>query len=240
MVTETVENYLKAVETLSRQGEVGVARLAQELRLTKGTVTSMVQRLARRGLLRAPRYGSVSLTPLGRRKALDVLRRHRIIECFLVRYIGLDWTEVHVEAERLEHALSPRVLNRLDALLGHPSRDPHGDPIPTARGHLRVAKEVPLDRLATGARARIERVMHQSPRFLRTAASCGLLPGAAVVVMQSASGASGVQLRIGRRAPVRVGRSIAQRVMAVEVEQPRLRRRASRAARATDRKVGVA
>lgn len=240
MATETVENYLKAVESLSRTGEVGVARLAQALGLTKGTVTSMVQRLARRGLLRAPRYGSIALTTQGRRKALDVLRRHRIIECFLVRFIGLDWSEVHAEAERLEHALSPRVLERLDALLGHPSQDPHGDPIPSARGRIRAVQGVPLDCLPTGTAARVARVMHQSPQFLRKAARCGLRPGASLVVMQAASGVGGVQLRIGRNAPIRVRRSMARLVTAVEVNVKR--RPAARVSqdRAPARKVGAA
>ena len=217
MATETVENYLKTVESLSRTGEVGVARLAQELGLTKGTVTSMVQRLARRGLLRAPRYGSISLTAQGRRKALDVLRRHRIIECFLVRFIGLDWSEVHAEAERLEHALSARVLERLDGLLGHPSQDPHGDPIPSAHGRLRAAQGVPLDCLPAGAAARVERVIHQSPQFLREAARCGLRPGASIVVIRAAAGMAGMQLRIGQGALIRVKRSMARLVTAVQV-----------------------
>lgn len=223
MATETVENYLKAVESLSRTGEVGVVRLAKELGLTKGTVTSMVQRLARRGLLRAPRYGNIVLTAQGRRKALDVLRRHRIIECFLVRFIGLDWSEVHAEAERLEHALSPRVLRRLDGLLGHPSRDPHGDPIPSARGRVRAAQGVPLDSLPTGSTARVERVMLQSTQFLREAARYGLRPGAGIVVMQAASGAAPLRLRVGRSAPIRLRRSTAKLVTAVEVKAQRRR-----------------
>jgi len=216
--TETVENYLKAIESLSRNGEVGVVRLAHELGLTKGSVTSMVQRLTRRGLLRAPLYGSISLTPEGRRKALDVLRRHRIIECFLVDFIGLDWSEVHAEAERLEHALSPRVLRRLDVLLGHPSQDPHGDPIPTAQGGVRAAAGVPLDRLVAGTHARVERVMHQSPKFLREAARYGLRPGAAVVVMSAAPKSATVRLRISRGAPIQIRRTVARLVTAVIVK----------------------
>ena len=234
--TETVENYLKAIESLSRNGEVGVVRLAHELGLTKGTVTSMVQRLTRRGLLRAPLYGSISLTPQGRRKALDVLRRHRIIECFLVDFIGLDWSEVHAEAERLEHALSLRVLRRLDVLLGHPSQDPHGDPIPTARGGVRSVAGVPLDRLVAGTRARVERVMHQSPKFLREAARYGLRPGATVVVMAAAPNSADVRMRVCGGTPTQIRRSMARLVTVVIVKPKRTKViRSSQARRSSQR-----
>jgi len=239
VATETVENYLKAVESLSRGGEVGVARLAKELALTKGTVTSMVQRLARRGLLRAPRYGSITLTAEGRRQALDVLRRHRIVECFLVRFLGLDWSEVHAEAERLEHALSARVLERLDGLLGRPSKDPHGDPIPSARGRLHSAQGVSLDCLPTGSVARIERVMHQAPQFLREAARCGLRPGASIVVVQAARGVTPMRLRIGHDMPISLRRSMAQRVMAQGVGTKKRRAGKDRQRHLTARKVKV-
>jgi len=185
MVTETVENYLKAIHTLcgeSPNGETGVARLAAMLGVTKGTATSMVKRLAGSRLVNAQRYGGVALTARGARAALDILRRHRIVETFLVQTLGLDWSVVHPEAERLEHAISPAVLAALDSHLGHPAIDPHGDPIPDAHGRMRVPGGEPLSTFPAGSRVRISRVTDQDAAFLSFVARHGLKPGAAATV----------------------------------------------------------
>ncbi|HYD01722.1 MAG TPA: metal-dependent transcriptional regulator [Phycisphaerales bacterium] len=186
MATETVENYLKALLTLcdeSPTGEAGLARLAALLGVTKGTATSMVKRLSEGKLVKAERYGGITLTPKGRRAATDVIRRHRLIETFLVRTLKLDWSVVHAEAERLEHAVSPTVIDAIDALLGHPSVDPHGDPIPDNSGRLRAAHSRPLSACATGERVRVARVTDQEGAFLAFAARHGLRPGARVAVL---------------------------------------------------------
>jgi DtxR family Mn-dependent transcriptional regulator len=171
MATETVENYLKALYTLCREsptGEAGMTRLAAAVGVTAGTVTTMVKRLAAGKFVRYKRFGGVSLTSKGNRAALDIIRRHRLIETFLVETLKLDWSVVHGEAERLEHAVSPAVLAALDALLGHPAADPHGDPIPDAKGRLRKTLPlVPIGDCKPGARVRLARVLNQGAEFLR-------------------------------------------------------------------------
>ena len=134
--SSTVENYLKAIlqaqQRLDGEGAlVPMGRLAQALGITPGTATTMVKALADAQLVAYAPYAGVRLTPNGERLATMVLRRHRIVELFLVEVLGLSWTEVHDEAERLEHAVSDRVIEAMDVMLGRPDADPHGDPIPT-------------------------------------------------------------------------------------------------------------
>lgn len=180
MASSTVEDYLKAIYTLQREdpgGEATVVRLAAALGVTKGTVTTMVRRLRERGLADAERYGGITLTHAGRELAIGMVRRHRILETFLVETLGLDWSEVHAEAERLEHAMSDRVLERLSAFLGDPELDPHGDPIPSADGRVAEGATRPLSSLGVGDRARVARVDDADPRLLESLAAGGLVPG---------------------------------------------------------------
>ncbi len=198
MPSETVENYLKAVYTLSSESpgaEATVTKVAALVGVTAGTATAMLQKLAAGKLLRYQRYGAAKLTAKGEKAALDVLRRHRIVEQFLVQVVGLDWSEVHEEAERLEHAVSPRLLERLDALLGRPRSDPHGDPIPDAQGKVAVRPHTPLSAAAPGARVTIARVLDQSPDFLRFLETHALRPGRIVSVESSDAAAQAMTLR---------------------------------------------
>jgi DtxR family Mn-dependent transcriptional regulator len=186
MATETVENYLKAILTLSDEspdGEAGLARLAAVLGVTKGTATSMVKRLAEGRMVKAERYGGIRLTLKGRRAAVDVIRRHRLLETFLVRTLKLDWSVVHAEAERLEHAVSPTVIDAIDALLGHPAADPHGDPIPDRDGKVRPCASRPLCDCTVGSTVHVARVTDQDGAFLAFAARHGLRPGVSVKVL---------------------------------------------------------
>jgi DtxR family Mn-dependent transcriptional regulator len=188
MATETVENYLKALLTLSEEsptGEAGLVRLAAVLGVTKGTATSMVKRLAEGRLVKAERYGGITLTAKGRRAATDVLRRHRLLETFLVRTLKLDWSVVHAEAERLEHAVSPAVIDAIDALLGHPGADPHGDPIPDKSGRTRASTSRPLSACVQGDKMRLVRVTDQQGGFLAFAARHGLMPGARLAILDA-------------------------------------------------------
>lgn len=138
MPSSTVENYLKAIHHLgAKEGDVvAVGAIAEELEVTPGTVTTMMKHLGSRALVEyLPRRG-VRLTLSGREAAMRVLRRHRLVELFLVEVLGLDWAEVHEEAEVLEHVISDRLLARIDEMLGHPVADPHGSPIPDAQGRM--------------------------------------------------------------------------------------------------------
>ena len=139
MPTSTVEDYLKHIllAAQERPGErVATGQIAARLQLSPGTVTAMLKALADSGLVDYEPYGGASLTGAGQQLATHVLRRHRLIELFLVEVVGLDWAEVHAEAEQLEHAVSDRLIERMDDMLGSPTVDPHGDPIPTPTGVL--------------------------------------------------------------------------------------------------------
>jgi DtxR family Mn-dependent transcriptional regulator len=180
MPTSTVENYIKQLYLLQQQAPealVPLGKLAGALGVVPGTVTTMVRTLADAGLVQyEPRTG-VSLTPAGDKLALHVLRRHRLVELFLVRILGLDWSEVHEEAEELEHVISEKVLERIDALLGRPTVDPHGDPIPDAEGQVAQRAMRPLGECIAGETIRVERINNQDGQFLRMVTELGLLPG---------------------------------------------------------------
>jgi len=184
MATITVENYLKHVLLLSEGSDalVPMGALASALAVVPGTATTMVKALADEGLVEhQPRQG-VRLTSEGRRVALNVLRKHRLVETFLVNVLKMDWAKVHDEAEQLEHAISDEVLDRLDALLGHPATDPHGDPIPSRQGKLSSQVYATLATCMTERPLRIVRVTEQSTEFLQFAEQNGLQPGTTIRV----------------------------------------------------------
>lgn len=208
MATSTVEDYLKQIlleELEGGEGRVATGRIAQAMAVTPGTVTSMLKTLADGDLVDYEAYGGVRLTASGRRLALHVVRRHRLIELFLVRVMGIDWSEVHDEAERLEHAVSESLIERMDEMLGHPSVDPHGDPIPSAALALPEKDAADLPTLAggkVGARYRVARIADQSPGFLRVVEKLGLRPGKKLrlVAVDVAADTLEVELDHSRRA----------------------------------------
>src|SRR6476659_6278971 len=185
MPSVTVENYLKQLY-LSQQEDpealVPMGRLASAMGVVPGTATTMVKALADSGLVAYEPRGGVRLTRGGEQLALHVLRRHRLVELFLVQVLGMDWSEVHEEAEELEHAISDKVLERIDALLEHPRVDPHGDPIPSAKGHIPDARLTSLASCETGRSVEIARVVDQGAPFLQFVNRCGLTPGVKCLV----------------------------------------------------------
>lgn len=186
MASITVENYLKQMYLQQQQHAqdelVSMGRLAAAVGVVPGTVTTMIKGLAEEGLVRYEPRGGARLTPAGEQLALHVLRRHRLVELLLVRVLGLDWSEVHEEAEELEHAISEKVLDRIDALLGYPEVDPHGDPIPTAAGKVRKTRRTTLADCAVGRTLKVARIEDQDARFLQFVERCGLMPGTSVTV----------------------------------------------------------
>jgi DtxR family Mn-dependent transcriptional regulator len=202
MPSSTVEDYLKQILLLSKDSDelVPMGKIAEGLHVVPGTVTTMVKSLAEQELVEHhPRQG-VCLTDRGRKLALNVLRKHRLVETFLVTILKMDWTEVHVEAERLEHALSDRVLERIDALLGHPKVDPHGDPIPSAQGKLDTRAYGTLATCAVQTPMRLVRITDQSAEFLQFAERQGLVPNASLSVTgrTEAAGIVTVRLKSGK------------------------------------------
>jgi DtxR family Mn-dependent transcriptional regulator len=202
MPTSTVENYLKAILVRSADADAAVATgtIAEALGVTPGTITTMVKSLAAKGLVEhQPREG-VRLTPAGRAHALAVVRKHRLIETFLVKVLKMDWKEVHEEAEALEHAISDRVLLKMDAILGHPDSDPHGDPIPNPRSpDYDRGTGITLATCDTQRNFRVARILDQSAAFLEFIQRTGLKPGARVKVRERdrASGVVRCELRGG-------------------------------------------
>jgi len=173
------EDYLKAIFHLGRAGDrVHTTDLARHLGVSKPSVTSMLKRLAGKRLLNYSPGQGATLTEEGRLATMRVVRRHRLLETFLVEVIHLDWSEVHAEAEVLEHHLSARMVDAIDRLLGHPSEDPHGHPIPDAQGRLRTRDLVPLGQLAAGERATVREVRTAEKGRLQRWKELGLVPGA--------------------------------------------------------------
>jgi DtxR family Mn-dependent transcriptional regulator len=216
MPSPTVENYLKQIYLERQQGQpelVPMGRLAAAMHVTPGTATAMIKALAEAGLVAyEPRTG-VSLTRAGERLALHVLRRHRLVELFLVRVLGLDWSEVHDEAEELEHSVSDKVLERIDVLLGRPTADPHGDPIPTARGKV---VRIDLGTLADAEVARpyrVARVLDQDPQFLHFVERQGLTPGTPVMVAEKDAAAEAVLVRLRGRPNITLGSGAACKIL---------------------------
>ncbi|HEY5079858.1 MAG TPA: metal-dependent transcriptional regulator [Opitutaceae bacterium] len=203
MPTSTVENYLKAILVRSSAPDsvVSTGAIAEALGVTPGTITTMVKSLAAQGLLEYHLREGVRLTPAGRAHALGVVRKHRLIETFLVQVLKMDWKEVHEDAEALEHAISDRVLLRIDALLGHPASDPHGDPIPSAKSPLvDRGSGVTLATCVLQEPLRVERILDQSAPFLEFIQRTGLKPGSRVRVRErdSTSGVVQCELRRGK------------------------------------------
>jgi DtxR family transcriptional regulator, Mn-dependent transcriptional regulator len=182
--TAAVEDYLKAVWQLETTGGVATTTaLAGRLGVSAPSVSAMVKRLVEGGLLERSTDRGLALSDTGRSEALRVVRRHRLLETFLEEVVGLPWDEVHAEAEVLEHVLSPRLEERIDALLGHPARDPHGDPIPPAGGTRHdEAWATPLSGVPVASRFRVERVSDRDSGALRYLAGLGIRVGTEVVV----------------------------------------------------------
>jgi DtxR family Mn-dependent transcriptional regulator len=217
-LSRTVENYLKCiyVQESRAAGElVPMGQIAKAMKVSPGTATAMMQTLAESKLAQyEPRRG-VRLTDSGKRLALKVLRRHRLVESFLVEVLGLDWSTVHAEAEELEHVISERILERFDRMLGHPQVDPHGDPIPDAEGRIqtRRSSQYNLTDCQLGSSVRVVRVMDQVPEFLDFLHSHGLTPGVELTVQRREAAADSVTLLPSGGTPMTIGSAAAKKIL---------------------------
>lgn len=205
MPSVTVENYLKQIcleelrqptagSSRSSRRLVSMGRLAEAVGVTPGTATTMAKSLAEAKLVRYTPRDGVALTAAGRKLAHATLRRHRLIEQFLVEVLKMDWAEVHDEAEELEHTISDKVLEKIDDLLGHPATDPHGSPIPRSDAPLSTHNLPTLNTCPTDEPQVVSRVIDHDPAFLRFAEAHGLVPGAAVTVRLRTLHAEAVRL----------------------------------------------
>lgn len=197
-MSRATEDYLKAIYNLAHLGApVTTGALAHELGVSSPSVSAMVKRLEDGELLARPDSRSLRLTDSGERAALRVVRRHRLLETFLARMLDVPWDEVHAEAELLEHALSERLEERIDAALGHPTHDPHGDPIPPRDGPHVEVRGTPLDAVPVGTRFLVERVSDRDSAALRYLGDLGVVPGVVLAVDEQAPFGGPRWVRVG-------------------------------------------
>ncbi len=203
-LSAATEDYLKTILHLREEAPAGAAStaittqaIASRLDVAAPSATAMIKKLATLGLVRHTPYHGVELTGEGEKVALEVTRHHRLSESFLTEILGLDWDKAHIEAEKWEHVLSEEVEARMAAMLGHPTHDPHGSPIPTLDGQMPRETGEPLSDLPQGTRAIVRRVIDEDAAVLRYLHSVGLVPGAQFEVVRAVPAEGVLQVRIG-------------------------------------------
>jgi len=185
-LSENIQDYLKNIyQLLAAEGKATTSHLAQAMGISTASVTNMIQKLSNTQppYVIYKKHHGVELTKEGQLAALKIIRRHRLIEHYLVQKLGYTWDEVHEEAEILEHAMSPTLERRIDRALGHPEFDPHGDPIPDENLRLPEIEQITLSDMEIGKSGRVVRVPHEDPQVLRYLGKCGLQPGAEIALL---------------------------------------------------------
>ncbi|QTN38176.1 metal-dependent transcriptional regulator [Cryomorphaceae bacterium] len=212
MHSTSEENYLKAIYTLSehRTKTVSTKAIADRLETQSSSVTDMVKRLSEKGLVNYQRYQGVELSDIGFEYALQIIRKHRLWETFLVEKLGFGWDEVHDMAEQLEHIQSTELTERLDAFLGHPSHDPHGDPIPNAQGEMETQNPSMLDEMKVGFSLRVVGVRDSSSEFLQYLDGVGISLGTHLEVLEIVPFDQSMSLRLDGGSAQSVSRLVAQ------------------------------
>jgi DtxR family Mn-dependent transcriptional regulator len=218
-LSRSTEDYLKAIQELTGLTDrpVQTNAIADALRVAPASVSGMLRRLAEAELLEHVPYRGVRLTDGGRRAALRVMRRHRILECYLTSRLGYDWDSVHVEAERLEHAVSDELIERMALVLGDPAYDPHGAPIPTRGGELERPVVMPLSDIPVGAWSEFRMVADEDPEQLRYLTSLGMAVGMRFQVVDRQPFDGPVTIQAPDRPPVSLGAGLARSLGCVPV-----------------------
>lgn len=201
----SIQDYLKRIYELTEDGSPASTNdLARELNVSAPSVTGMIQKLAaeKPALVEYQKHQGVTLTPTGKKAALEVIRHHRLLEVWLVQTLGYSWDEVHEEAERLEHVISEDFERRIAAALGNPTRDPHGELIPTADLKMPVDDSTPLSALRPNQTAMIQRVVAQDPNLLRHLDNLGLTPGVQIEIMEYSSFDNNLTVKVGQKVNV--------------------------------------
>lgn len=200
MLSSSTENYIKIIQSLEQRHEqASTKQIADALSVSMPSVTSMLKRLAAEDLIKRRPYQGVVLTARGHQIANDILRRHRLLELFLVHTLEMPWDEVHAYAERMEHAIDERLAERIDAFLGYPECDPHGSPIPRPAQKPAPPQGVPLNQIEPGTRVRVLEVPDKDPEFLRHLARLNLEIGTEVRVEESVPYTDSLILELGDR-----------------------------------------
>jgi DtxR family transcriptional regulator, Mn-dependent transcriptional regulator len=212
-VTGPAEDYLKVIfELESAAGVAGTTEIAAELGFAPPSVSGMIRRLADQGLIEHEPYRGVRLTKAGRRAALRTIRRHRVIEAYLTTALSYPWDRVHAEAERLEHAASDELIDRMASAIGEPTTDPHGAPIPSRDGTLDETPVLALDEVIVGSRVCVERVGDRDPEQLRYLETLGIKPGRWIEVLSREPFDGPIGLRVGR-ATRSIGPALAKQIL---------------------------
>jgi DtxR family Mn-dependent transcriptional regulator len=213
--SSTEQNYLKAIYHLAKgQPEpVNTSSIAAYLNTTSASVTDMLKRLAEKNLISYEKYKGVKLSRKGEKVALDIIRKHRLWEVFLTRILKFRWDEVHEMAEELEHVSSNELIERLSAFLGDPSSDPHGDPIPDAKGHISDVPGTALTESITGSKYLLSGVTDHRPDFLQFLASHSLIPGTVIKVIQIRSVDQSLELQIRGKEKVFISNEMARNLL---------------------------
>lgn len=201
VLSSVAQDYLKAIWTAQEwsQEKVSTKLLAERIGVSASTVSEAVRKLADQGLVQHARYGAITLTEDGRKAAIAMVRRHRLIETFLVNELGYGWDEVHDEAEVLEHAVSETLMARIDAKLGYPDRDPHGDPIPSVDGAVPTPPARQLSDFGDGESGRVARISDSDPAMLRYFDSLGIALDTPIAVVERRDFAGTIAIRIDER-----------------------------------------
>jgi len=218
--TQSEQDYLKRIYELTEHGQLAsTTDLARELNVKPASVTGMIQKLAaeKPALVEYQKHQGVTLTSAGKRAALEVIRHHRLLEAWLVQTLGYSWDEVHEEAERLEHVISEDFERRIAAALGNPTRDPHGELIPTADLKMPVEDTTPLSSLRANQSATIQRVVAADPNLLRHLDSLGLTPGIQIEVIEYSEFDNNLTVKVGRKVNV-LGLNITTKIF-VEIQK---------------------
>jgi len=218
MYTESIENYLKIIYEIQKEhGKVSTNAVSEKLGVAPASVTSMMKKLSERKLITHKRYQGVKLTTAGRKIALEVIRHHRLIELYLAEALGVPWDRVHDEAEKWEHVLSEDLEDRMDAALGHPTRDPHGSPIPTRDGEIIELDSIPLADLSPGQSGVVAEVSDHDPKLLRYVGEMGLYPSTSVKVLSVEPFSGPITVVVGDASHV-LGAEAAQYVLITDVK----------------------
>ena len=219
MLSLVEENYLKAIYHLSEGGRslVSTNAIADAIHTKPASVSDMIQKLDRKGVIEYTKYQGVTVTNEGQEAALKVIRKHRLWEVFLVEKLNFNWDEVHEVAEQLEHIKSPLLIERLDAFLGYPKVDPHGDPIPDAKGVINTKPNKPLIDLEAGAEGIVRAVKDSSPAFLQHLDKLGAYLGASVVILDKVDFDLSMQVRIDQKHEVFISKEVSQNILVQEI-----------------------
>ena len=198
MLSQAVEDYLKTIYKLQSGDAVSTNEVAGALEVSSASATNMIKRLAKMGLAKHESYKGVILTETGKKVALEIIRHHRLLELYLKEVMGYSWENIHEEAEHLEHHISEEFEDKIEEMLGYPTHDPHGDPIPTRDGKIAKTVNDPLSEAALGANLVISRVSDEDPKLLDYLEQIGLMPGATIEVLHKEPFDGPVTLRVGK------------------------------------------